>query len=195
MCCVKETDVSQISRQACKKTKVTRSVLRQNKIPFGSLSVQTADGGKKNLRISSEMTDRNDSTSDLGGHVDSKSKIDEERSSKVTRINRGSSVSKAFEVKKVKTESKKTVESSIKIARPEESIEQHLFEKTERNIAAAMKEARKGISAEQLVIRFGLSVPEAGLITSVVQPSIAVNENQSIGLKKGSARRERPVVF
>jgi hypothetical protein len=30
-----------------------------------------------------------------------------------------------------------------------------------------MKEARKGISAEQLVIQFGLSVPEAGLIASL----------------------------
>jgi len=45
-------------------------------------------------------------------------------------------------------------------------FEQDLFVKTERNIAAAMKEAREGISAEQLVVKFGLSVPEAGLIAS-----------------------------
>jgi len=64
-------------------------------------------------------------------------------------------------ISQVRKPTKKTANNQTK------SFEQDLFVKTERNIAAAMKEAQRGISAEQLVIRFGLSVPEAGLITSM----------------------------
>jgi len=120
-------------RGAGKKSKVTRSELRQNKIAEDLVSIVAANGKRRVLRVSD------------GKHVKSREAAGDGNHAVAQR---GNAAKKNYPDHRLK------------------KFEQDLFVKTERNIAAAMKEAREGISAEQLVVKFGLSVPEAGLIAS-----------------------------
>lgn len=149
-----------------KKPKVTRSVLRQNKAPVDLVSVVASDGRKKVVRIATGQvadTPKNE-RSDVRVPKKAAPIVKSAKPEIPTGAARNSADNHSkpgHGVNQIPTTNKKIADHGEKI------FEQDLFEKTERNIAAAMKEARKGISAEQLVIRFGLSVPEAGLIASM----------------------------
>lgn len=147
-----------------KKTKVTRSVLRQNRVPTNILSV-VSPGGRRNLiRIENERTLQTTGASAVQKDIKHKSgKTPGDTLPK--RVAIGKNLVKPVQAKLGVSQINKG--SGKKAVHCEKKYEQDQFVKTERNIAAAMKEAQKGISAEQLVIRFGLSVPEAGLIASM----------------------------
>ena len=154
-----------------KKNKVTRSVLRQNKSPEHLLSIVSATGRKSVVRVENGASEA--SVKRFDSAVDAEKNIHG-----LTRENRRSSSSDKKIITKGSVEigrpflSGERLRQSIASGgkKPDQYVkkyEQDLFVKTERNIAAAMKEAQKGISADQLVVRFGLSVPEAGLIAGL----------------------------
>ena len=154
-----------------KKNRVTRSVLRQNKSPEHLLSIVSATGRKSVVRVENGASEA--SVKRFDSAVDAEKNIHG-----LTRENRRSSSSDKKIITKGSVEigrpflSGERLRQSIASGgkKPDQYVkkyEQDLFVKTERNIAAAMKEAQKGISADQLVVRFGLSVPEACLIAGL----------------------------
>ena len=157
--------------RSCKKNRVTRSVLRQNKSPEHLLSIVSATGRKSVVRVdngaSEASIDRFDSAVDAEKYnPGSPRKIRRSASSDKKIITKGSvEIGRPFL-------SGERLRQSITSAgkKPDQRVKKYeldLFVKTERNISAAMKEAQKGISADQLVVRFGLSVPEACLIAGL----------------------------
>jgi hypothetical protein len=160
---------SQKAPASRRKTKVTRSVLRQNKQASDNLlSVVSANGRRNVVRVTegSSRVDRNPEQQKKS--VPDRRKAMNGASAVVSRSTAAAAAQpptgrplSSAGVSQIRKAGKRTSKHQSK------SFEQDLFVKTERNIAAAMKEARKGISAEQLVIQFGLSVPEAGLIASL----------------------------
>lgn len=150
-------------RGAGKKSKVTRSELRQNKIAEDLVSIVAANGKRRVLRVSDGKHKRVSAASS----AETKPVVSSKRSA-VTSVKAAVSV-KSREAAGDGNHAVAQRGNAAKKNYPDHRLkkfEQDLFVKTERNIAAAMKEAREGISAEQLVVKFGLSVPEAGLIAS-----------------------------
>lgn len=152
-----------------KKTKVTRSDLRQNSKPVDLLSIVSASGRKSIVRVTHGKLRRSPSNADVSSRsTDATESISETvpESPGRQRAEDSPSLAKNPAHRRAGVSSTKVANNKIS-GDHVKYFEQDLFVKTERNIAAAMKEARTGISAEQLVVRFGLSVPEAGLIASM----------------------------
>lgn len=157
---------SQKAPASRRKTKVTRSELRQNKQASDNLLSVVSANGRRNVVRVTEGNPRIDRKADqLKKSVPDRRKAMNGVSAHSTTARAAQSPSgrplSSAGVSQIRKAGKRASKHQSK------SFEQDLFVKTERNIAAAMKEARKGISADQLVIQFGLSVPEAGLIASL----------------------------
>lgn len=157
----KETDPSRNRTGPGKKTKVTRSVLRQNRLPDNLLTIVSADGRKSIVRIDDDTPAR----PDVADSAVKRIPVPLRNRQAHTTSDRTALASGPLETCRPLQSGHKVIAGGEKKSDHRvKKYEQDLFVKTERNIAAAMKEAQRGISAEQLVIRFGLSVPEASLI-------------------------------